>query len=99
MMNERQSALYSSFITRHSPLPLQLQAQPVNLLQVVGLAPRGLGVARVDAARDARAVEGQLAGRAVEARAREPARGPAPQQRAVGRAGAAAHRAQALVFG
>ena len=33
------------FILHPSSLLFQLQAQPVNLLHVVGLAPRGLGVA------------------------------------------------------
>src|SRR5688500_5551156 len=57
-----------------SSLPLHLQAQALELPHVVGLALGRGRVARVDAARDARAVEGELAARAVESLARPPQR-------------------------
>src|SRR5215210_7543246 len=99
MMNKKQLALNSSFIIHHLSLPLQLQAQAVELLHVVGFYVLGRGAARADAAGDARAVEGELAGRAVEARAHAPVRVAAPRQRAVGGAGAPRHRTEALVVG
>src|SRR5438105_9000779 len=76
------SVLNSSFIIPHSSFPFQLKAQAINLLHVVGLA---LGVgrgARVYAACDARAVEGEFARRAVEPCARAPVRKAAASERA-----------------
>src|SRR5437764_13471983 len=98
MMNRKQ-ALHSSFIIPHSSLPFKLQAQAVNLLHVVGLA---LGVgrgARVYAACDARAVEGEFARRAVEPCARAPVRKAADSERAIGSAHASADGAKARVGG
>src|SRR5215218_3012824 len=87
------------FIIAHSSFLLQLQAQAVELLHVVGLYVMGRGAARPDAAGDARAVEGELAGRAVEAGACAPVCVAAPRQRAVGGARAPGHGAEAVVLG
>src|SRR5690242_19893706 len=78
-------------------LPFQLKTQPVNLLHVKSLSLGVRRAARVYAAGDARAVEGQLASRAVETRAREPGRHAAARQRAEGRAHPPAHGAKAKV--
>src|SRR5205085_6434202 len=94
----RGPAFNSSLRTPHSSLPFELQAQAVNLLHVEGLALRVRSAARAHAARDARAVEGQLAGRPVELLARAPARNPALAERAPGRRRAPAHGAQAQVL-
>src|SRR5256885_5398452 len=98
MSDKKKPCLLSSLITHHSSLPLQSQAQAVNLLHVEGLALGVRGAARAHAARDARAVEGQLAGRPVELLARAPARKAALAERAPGRRRAPAHGAQAHVL-
>ena len=50
MNDELRAVFNSSFITHHSSFPLQLQAQAVELLHVVGLDLVGRGVAEGDAA-------------------------------------------------
>src|SRR5436305_1769856 len=89
-------------VTRHlsllcPSLPFQPKAKVVNLSHV-GLFALGVGRAvRADAARGARAVEGELAGRAVELRARSPEAEAPARERRIGCGHAPAHRAEARV--
>ena len=88
---------YHSSLLRPS-LPFKLKTQVVNLSHV-GLFALGVGRAvRIDAARGARAVEGKLAGGAVELRARSPEAEAPARERRVGCGHASAHRAEARVL-
>src|SRR5205085_8596620 len=98
-MSERRTVFNSSLITHHSSLPFKLKAQAVKLLHVVGLALGVVRAARVYAACDARAVEGEFARRAVEFGARAPVRKTADGERAIGCAHAHADGAEAEVVG